>query len=288
MSVGQCGMNVEVGVGLHHRAGGGTLSVRGGDCPRAHLSLSPDAAGIRSWREPPPTAARGSLASPEGGNPTPAHGLALVARRPGGLRPPQQLSRSTRSPEPLCGDLPTPPPEWRLPGALGRGSRATSAVLALLGSLAFKRRRGGSTGSALACVLTGPSEGSPCPSTASATAVAAILASPCHRRARARPGGGARTLPRPEGPNPPCRPSPFGLKGWGATALSRHSDRGVGSTLDLAGVHPPTDHSTLEGARVWSGSALARRGLRRAAAPLDVVSRDIRRRHTEIRRLARA
>src|SRR6267378_4299625 len=112
------------------------------------------------------------------------------------------------------------PPERRLPGALGRGPRATSAVLALLGSLRSSGG-GGSTGSALAFVLTGPSEGSPCPSTASATAVAAILASPCHRRARARLGEGVRTLPRPEGPNPPCRPSPFGLKGWAATALSR-------------------------------------------------------------------
>jgi len=35
----------------------------------------------------------------------------------------------------------------------------------------------------------------------------------------------------------------------------------VGSTFDLAGVHPPTDHSTLEDGRVWSGSAGARRGV---------------------------
>src|SRR5437879_4923237 len=89
---------------------------------------------------------------------------------------------------------------------------------------------GGSAGSALAFVLTGPSEGSPCPSTASATAVAAILASPCHRRAKASPGGGVRTLPRPEGPSAPCRPSLFGLKGWAATALS--GDRRPRSRLD--------------------------------------------------------
>jgi hypothetical protein len=76
----------------------------GGDCPRAHLSPSPDAAGIRSRREPPPTAARGSLASSE--RPTRPR---LTAWR-------WWRSRRRRA----IGDLPTP--GTRLPRPLGRGA----------------------------------------------------------------------------------------------------------------------------------------------------------------------
>ena len=201
---------------------------RRGDCPRAHLSPSPDAAGIRSRRKPPPPAARGSPASRGGTNPT---GLTAwrwrCSRRQAGCDTGRSRLRGRLSHlrRPAGIRLRPRPRSAALAGSVV-GTRTIPAVVALLGSLGFRRPRG-LGGSVLAFVLTDPSAGSPCPSIASATGVAAILASPCHRRTRVGPGGGVRTLPRLGGPSAPCRPSPFGLKGWPALSSERRPRSGL-------------------------------------------------------------